>query len=66
MSESVVTAPESTQGDVEVDRDWRYFAEALAWYPGHGLTGAQVFGVVQQIRAALRDGRITPEDLGIR
>ena len=45
--------------------EWAYFAEALAWYPGHGLTGAQVFGVVQQVRQALADGRITPSDLGL-
>lgn len=45
--------------------EWAYFAEALAWYPGHGLTGAQTFGVVQQVRQALADGRITPADLGL-
>lgn len=28
-------------------------------------TGAQTFGVVQQVRQALRDGRITPADLGM-
>jgi hypothetical protein len=46
-------------------RDWRYFSKACAWYPGSGLTGAQVFEVIEQVRAALRDGRITPADLGI-
>lgn len=45
---------------------WRYFAEALAWYPPHhGMTGAQVFGVIEQLRAALKDGRVTPADLGL-
>jgi hypothetical protein len=45
--------------------EWRYFAEALSWYDGQNLTGAQTFGVIQQVRQALRDGRITPADLGM-
>ena len=45
--------------------EWAYFSEALAWYDGAGLTGAQTFSVIQQVRQALRDGRITPADLGM-
>lgn len=45
--------------------EWAYFAEAMAWYPGDSLTGAQVFSVVQRIRQALADRRITPADLGL-
>lgn len=45
--------------------EWAYFAEALAWYPGPTLTGAQVLGTIQRVRQALADGRITPADLGL-
>lgn len=49
-----------------VPRDWRYFSDALAWYStGSDLTGAQTMAVVESMRLALADGRITPADLGI-
>lgn len=45
--------------------EWAYFDKALCWYPGHNLTGAQRFSVVEQVRQALADRRITPSDLGL-
>ena len=56
---------EHTEAATSEQPEWAYFDEALCWYPGHNLTGAQRFSVVEQVRQALADGRITPADLGL-
>jgi hypothetical protein len=60
--------PRAVKGATESTMDvpeWSYFAEALAWYDGPNLTGAQTFGVIEALRQALRDGRVKPDDLGM-